>query len=64
MKVVRLSAIRTSRFTPAGDIPDTHFCYRLSRPQGHSATRRIKSVQNGKTDAALRNISITRSSFM
>ena len=28
-----------------GRIPGTHFCYRLSRPQRHNATRRIKSLK-------------------
>jgi hypothetical protein len=27
MKVVRLSAIRTSRLYPPGNIPGTHFCW-------------------------------------
>ena len=31
---------------PPGNIPGTHFCYRLSRPQGHSAARRIMSMKN------------------
>jgi hypothetical protein len=31
---------------PPERIPDTHFCYRLSRPQGHNATGRIKSLKN------------------
>jgi len=26
---------------PPGNTPGTHFCYRLSRPQGHSAIERI-----------------------
>jgi len=26
---------------PAGNAPGTHLCYRLSRPQGHSAIGRI-----------------------
>jgi len=26
---------------PQGNTPATHFCYRLSRPQGHSAIGRI-----------------------
>jgi hypothetical protein len=30
---------------PPGNIPGTHFCWRLSRPQGHSATRRIMSMK-------------------
>ena len=37
MEVVRLSALRTDRLCPPGNIPGTHFCLRLSRPQGHSA---------------------------
>jgi hypothetical protein len=31
-------------FTPR-KIPGTHFCYRLSRPQGHRADGRIKSIE-------------------
>jgi hypothetical protein len=46
MKVVRLSALRTGRFYPTGNIPGTHFWYRLSRAQGHSSTGRIISKQN------------------
>ena len=46
MKMVRLSAPRTGRFYPPGNIPGTHFCYRLSRPQGHSAAGRIMSMKN------------------
>ena len=46
MKVVRLSAVRTGRFYPPGNIPGTHFCYRLSQPQGHSAAGRIMSMKN------------------
>jgi hypothetical protein len=44
--VVRLSALRTGRLYSPGNIPGTHFCYRLSRPQGHSATGRIISMKN------------------
>jgi hypothetical protein len=29
-----------------GNAPGTHFCYRLSRPQGHSAIGRIMSMKN------------------
>ena len=46
MKVVRLSAICTSRLYPPGNIIGTHFCYRLSQPQGHSAAGRIMSMKN------------------
>ena len=35
MKVVRLSALRTGRLYHPGNMPDTHFCWRLSQPQGH-----------------------------
>jgi hypothetical protein len=31
---------------PLENIPGTHFCYRLSQPQGHSAAGRIMSVKN------------------
>jgi hypothetical protein len=30
---------------PPGNIPNTHFCLRLSRPQGHSAAERIMSMK-------------------
>ena len=29
-----------------GNIPGTHFCYRLSQPQGHSAVGRTMSMKN------------------
>jgi hypothetical protein len=31
---------------PPGNTPGTHFSYRLSRPQGHSATGSIMSLKN------------------
>jgi len=31
---------------PPGNAPGTHFCYRLSRPQGHSEIGRIISMKN------------------
>jgi hypothetical protein len=46
MKVVRLSAPRTGRLYLPGNIPGTHFCYRLSQPQGQNATARITSMKN------------------
>ena len=33
-------------FLPPGNAPGTHFCYRLSRPQGHRVIRRIMSMKN------------------
>ena len=50
MKVVRLSALRTGRLYFPGNIPGSHFCQRLSRPQGHSAARRIMSMKNSIGD--------------
>ena len=46
MKVVRLSTLRPGRFYPRGNIPGSHFYYRLSRTQGHSAAGRITSTKN------------------
>ena len=37
----RLSALRIGRLYPPRNVPGTHFCYRMSRPQGHSAIGRI-----------------------
>ena len=34
---------------PQGNTPGTHFCYRLSRPQGHIVTGRIMSLRNTDT---------------
>jgi hypothetical protein len=31
---------------PLGNIPSTHFCYRLSQPEGHIAAGRIMSMKN------------------
>jgi hypothetical protein len=31
---------------PPGNIPGTHLCKKLSRPQGHSAAGRIMSMKN------------------
>jgi hypothetical protein len=46
MQVVRMSGLRTGRLYPQGNVPGTHFCYRLSRPQGHRVAGRIKSMTN------------------
>ena len=46
MKVVRLSALCISHLYHPGNIPGTHFCYRLIQPQGHSAGGRIMSMKN------------------
>jgi hypothetical protein len=44
LKAVRLSALRTGILYRQGGMSGTHFCYRLSRPQCHRATGRIKSI--------------------
>ena len=36
-------------YLPPENTPGTHFCYRLSRPQGHSAIGRIMSMKNPLT---------------
>jgi hypothetical protein len=46
MKVVRLSALHNGCLYHPGDIPGTHFCQRLSQPQGHRVAERIKSMKN------------------
>ena len=46
MKMVRLSAQSTDCLNAPGNISLTHFCWRLSRPQSHSAALRIKSIKN------------------
>jgi hypothetical protein len=47
-----VSLTRRPPFTPR-KIPVTHFCYRLSRPQGHSAAGRIRSIE--KSNDLIRN---------
>jgi len=48
----RLSALWTSHLYPPGNTPGTHFCYRLSRTQGHSAIGRFfMSMKNPMTPA-------------
>ena len=46
MKAVRLSALRTGRLYHPRKTPGTHFCQWQSRPQGHNAVERIKSMKN------------------
>jgi len=38
---------------PPGNIAGIHFCYRLVRPQDHSAAERIKSIKN--SNGTIRN---------
>jgi hypothetical protein len=46
MNMVSLSALLTGRLYHPEHFPGTHFCYGLSRPQGHSAAGRIMSMEN------------------
>ena len=46
MKVVRSSALSTGRLYPLRNIPSTHFCYRMNRPQGQSVAAKTKSMKN------------------
>jgi hypothetical protein len=49
MKVVSLSASRTGRLYPPGNVPGTHFHEGLSRPQGHGTVGRKMSLKNPVT---------------
>jgi hypothetical protein len=42
---VRSSALRAGRALPPRNLPGTHFCQKLSRPQGHSAAGRIRPIE-------------------
>jgi hypothetical protein len=42
---VRLSALHIGCPLHPRNIPGTHFSYRLSRPQGHNAAGRIRSIE-------------------
>jgi hypothetical protein len=42
---VSLSALRAGRLFPPGYLSGTHFCYRLSRLQGHIAAGKIRSIE-------------------
>jgi hypothetical protein len=46
MNVARLWVLRTCCLYSPGNIPGTHFCSRLSWPQGHSVARRTVSMKN------------------
>ena len=41
-----LSAVRAGRLCSPGNIPDTRFCQRRTRPHGHSAAGRIKTMKS------------------
>jgi hypothetical protein len=45
-------------FTPPENIPGTHFCKRLSQPQGHSAAGRIMSMKNSSDTIGNRTLDL------
>jgi hypothetical protein len=45
MKLTKLSALRIGRLYPPENIPDTHFCYRMSRPQGHNSYSKLQPTR-------------------
>ena len=46
VKVVTLSVADTLYLYPRGNVPDTHFYWRLSRPQGNNAAEGILSMKS------------------
>lgn len=43
----RTAAVKTLCYLTTGaGVPGTHFCYRVSRNQGHIAAGKIKSLKN------------------
>jgi len=39
IEVAKLSDLGTNRLYTLADITGTHFCYRLSRPEGHTGSK-------------------------
>jgi hypothetical protein len=48
-----VSPTRRPPFTPR-KIPGTHFCCRLSRPQGHSAAGKIRSIEKSMISSGIK----------
>jgi hypothetical protein len=46
---------RSSLSPPPGNIPDTHFCYRMSQTQGHSLAGSFMSMKNSTDNIGNRN---------
>jgi hypothetical protein len=57
--MVRLSALRDGRPLPLRKITGTHFCWSMSRPQGHSAAGRIRSIEKFNDTIVNRSSDIT-----
>ena len=58
MNVVRLSVLRTGRLYLPGNIPGTHFCWRLRQPQDHNETGRIMSMKNSSNTIGNRTLDL------
>jgi hypothetical protein len=61
---VRLSALLAGRSLPPRWIPGTHFCLRLSRPQGHSVAGRFKSIEQSSYLIGIRTRDLPACSIM
>jgi len=55
MKVVSLSSLAAAAFIPR-KYSCTHFCWRLSRPQGHSAAGRLLSMKNRESNLRVQRV--------
>ena len=42
----KVASLTQRPFSFPGDIPRTHFCCRLSRTEGHSVARKVRSMKN------------------
>jgi hypothetical protein len=51
---VRFPALRTGPLFAPGNNPSTHFCSRLSRPQGHSTAGRFMLIKNSSDTIGIR----------
>jgi hypothetical protein len=59
IKVVRLTILRTGRLYPPRNIPGTHLCWGLRRPQCHSVAVRIMSMKNSSDAMGDRTLDLT-----
>ena len=58
MKVARLSAINIGRLYPAGVTSGTHFCWRMGRPQGHSAAGKVMVMNISMTPSGVEPVTL------
>jgi hypothetical protein len=52
---ISLSALGAGRSLPPRKIPGTYFCQRLSRPRGHNAAGRIRSIEKSNDLIGIRS---------